>query len=427
VKGTKNQTTNDVEVVSLSDYTDFGMVMNGRSFVSSDNYRYGYQGSEKDPEGHGGLYTTDFRGLDVRIGRWLSPDPITHTSWSPYVSMNDNPIALTDPWGLDPDPEVSGPDDGCTGSECSASDYAAGLDNPGGGSSNNPSTTGGSGGANPAGINAANTAIINSQAGQKGGTAANPASVRYTAPDGSDFYLKSDAKILDVSKDGNVNFPCSNNQDIGIKVAEGSVLAYEIGGKTYRAYYNIDEATFDGYKLVEGLPDDPNARPSPATDLVQNKGGGGYNIDAAVKHLNANVIYKKNGKTYWGGACSPYVPQAINAGFGDERIPTDQAGGSYGDELEAAGFTDLKITDLDKYVPQKGDIAVMDGPPGAKGCNTSRAGAGEPCGHIQMYNGKKWRSDFDQTRKFWPGKDYQEAKPQLQFKIYRWNGPANKP
>jgi RHS repeat-associated protein len=77
------------------------MTMQGRSFVSATGYRFGYQGSEKDKEINSGAYTTDFRGLDVRLGRWLSPDPIIHPSWSPYVSMNDNPIALVDPMGLE--------------------------------------------------------------------------------------------------------------------------------------------------------------------------------------------------------------------------------------------------------------------------------------------------------------------------------------
>jgi len=65
---------------------------------SSSDYRYGYQGSEKDDEikGEGSSYTTHFRQLDPRIGRWLSIDPKS-TAWeSPYVSMRDNPILFND-------------------------------------------------------------------------------------------------------------------------------------------------------------------------------------------------------------------------------------------------------------------------------------------------------------------------------------------
>jgi hypothetical protein len=51
---------------------------------------------------------------------------------------------------------------------------------------------------------------------------------------------------------------------------------------------------------------------------------------------------------------------------------------------------------------------------------TRISGVGGPCGHIQMYNGTQWVSDFFQTRPFWPGKDYHNATPQLKFQIYRW-------
>src|SRR5690554_5257085 len=65
-----------------------------------DGYRYGYQGSEKDNEvkGKGNSYTTFFRQLDPRLGRWLSIDPKTSSiPWqSPYCSMNNNPIIFND-------------------------------------------------------------------------------------------------------------------------------------------------------------------------------------------------------------------------------------------------------------------------------------------------------------------------------------------
>jgi RHS repeat-associated protein len=64
------------------------------------SYRYGYQGSERDDEikGNGNQYTTYFRGLDPRLGRWLSVDPkASSLPWqSPYCSMDNNPIALND-------------------------------------------------------------------------------------------------------------------------------------------------------------------------------------------------------------------------------------------------------------------------------------------------------------------------------------------
>jgi len=84
----------------MSDYYVFGMAMPGRSF-NSEAYRFGYQGSEKDNEisGAGNSYTTFFRQLDPRLGRWFSPDPVFQPWQSPYTSMDNNPINLTDVMG----------------------------------------------------------------------------------------------------------------------------------------------------------------------------------------------------------------------------------------------------------------------------------------------------------------------------------------
>ena len=62
------------------------------------NYVYGYQGSECDPEvkGEGNSYTTEFRQLDPRIGRWLTIDPKANAWESPYVSMANSPILFND-------------------------------------------------------------------------------------------------------------------------------------------------------------------------------------------------------------------------------------------------------------------------------------------------------------------------------------------
>ena len=73
--------------------------MNGRGF--SGSYRFGYQGSEKDNEvsGDGNSYTTEFRQLDPRLGRWFSVDPVFQPWQSPYTSMDNDPINLNDVYG----------------------------------------------------------------------------------------------------------------------------------------------------------------------------------------------------------------------------------------------------------------------------------------------------------------------------------------
>ncbi len=70
-------------------------------FTNKVGYRYGYQGSEKDDQikGKGNSYTTFFRQLDPRLGRWISIDPKKNAWESPYVSMGNNPIWYNDPLG----------------------------------------------------------------------------------------------------------------------------------------------------------------------------------------------------------------------------------------------------------------------------------------------------------------------------------------
>jgi len=68
---------------------------------SSDKYRYGYQGSEKDNEvkGEGCSYTTHYRQLDPRVARWLSRDPKVTAFETPFSSMSNNPILYNDKLG----------------------------------------------------------------------------------------------------------------------------------------------------------------------------------------------------------------------------------------------------------------------------------------------------------------------------------------
>tara|TARA_R110001592_G_scaffold363221_3_gene681807 strand:+ start:209069 stop:209842 length:774 start_codon:yes stop_codon:yes gene_type:complete len=59
---------------------------------------------EKDDEikGFGNSYTAQFWQSDLRLGRWLSLDPLSSSfSWqSPYAAFDNNPIKFTDPRGL---------------------------------------------------------------------------------------------------------------------------------------------------------------------------------------------------------------------------------------------------------------------------------------------------------------------------------------
>jgi RHS repeat-associated protein len=79
----------------------------GSSMVSFSNtefyYSYGFNGMEKDNElkGEGNSYTTEFRQLDTRLGRWFSVDPLAKLMpyESSYVFVGNSPMIHIDPDG----------------------------------------------------------------------------------------------------------------------------------------------------------------------------------------------------------------------------------------------------------------------------------------------------------------------------------------
>jgi RHS repeat-associated protein len=77
------------------------MAMPGRSWAADSGYRFGFNGKEKML----GLNGLDFgaRVNDVRLGRWLSVDPLAgkYPGLSPYAYVANNPIMFIDPNGED--------------------------------------------------------------------------------------------------------------------------------------------------------------------------------------------------------------------------------------------------------------------------------------------------------------------------------------
>lgn len=121
-----------------------------------------------------------------------------------------------------------------------------------------------------------------------------------------------------------------------------------------------------------------------------------YNIDKAVEYVNNNAEPKSLGK------CAKYVRLAINAGgitniFGHATEYYDT------DKLVKYGFTKIG-TNLDSISIKKGDIAAFG------------SVKGHPYGHVAMWNGTQWVSDFKQ-KSFWVAKQYSVEK---KYAIYRW-------
>ncbi|WP_347922487.1 RHS repeat-associated core domain-containing protein [Pontimicrobium sp. SW4] len=85
---------NNMLMLSYTDYYPGGMAMPGRNVVG--DYRYDYQGQEKDRETGKNAFT--LRLYDARINRWIAPDPYGEF-FSPYLAMGNNWLNRIDPTG----------------------------------------------------------------------------------------------------------------------------------------------------------------------------------------------------------------------------------------------------------------------------------------------------------------------------------------
>ncbi len=84
-------------ILSANDY-----FANSRTLRAFNNTgKYAYQGSEKEKELSDNDYYTHFRELNTEIARWWQVDPKQdeQMNFSPYVSMNNNPVSNIDPLG----------------------------------------------------------------------------------------------------------------------------------------------------------------------------------------------------------------------------------------------------------------------------------------------------------------------------------------
>jgi RHS repeat-associated protein len=94
----------DPEYYNFGMYYAFGAPMPGTTYAKSKSYRYGFNGMEKESDvyGEGNAYTTEYRMMDVRLGKWFSRDMVVKPWESPYAVNRNSPLYLIDPLGLDP-------------------------------------------------------------------------------------------------------------------------------------------------------------------------------------------------------------------------------------------------------------------------------------------------------------------------------------
>ncbi len=104
-QNTLSFTTFAPDVLSYSDYYPFGMLVPNRH-KAGDDYRYGFQGQEKDDEirgGEGNSLNYTFRMHDPRVGRFFAVDPLfkEYPHYTPYSFSGNKVIAFREREGLE--------------------------------------------------------------------------------------------------------------------------------------------------------------------------------------------------------------------------------------------------------------------------------------------------------------------------------------
>jgi signal peptidase I len=142
-----------------------------------------------------------------------------------------------------------------------------------------------------------------------------------------------------------------------------------------------------------------------------------WNLEATIKHAEDNAFPDKRSH----GVCATYVKRALQAG-GLEYWTCDAR--YCGAGLEAHGFIAIADERTDTGVYQRGDVVVVDGSSSPEGPLAPQP-IGKGYGHIAIYNGKLWYSDYEQQSKeernpVYPGDSYQKVR--ARYKLYRYKG-----
>ena len=126
-----------------------------------------------------------------------------------------------------------------------------------------------------------------------------------------------------------------------------------------------------------------------------------WDVKKAVAHLNSHAENHSLGK------CARYVREAVEAGGVTliHHISAKDYGRGGRKDISSLERVMFKAQATEPAVFMAGDVAVIQPIPG------------HPHGHMTMFNGKIWVSDFRQYHGLYPGKSYRDLKPA--FTIYR--------
>ena len=186
------------------------------------------------------------------------------------------------------------------------------------------------------------------------------------------------AKYLNIAKDEAFNLLLSN----GVKVQNG-ILDLVTGQE-------IKSNILQGVDVVGSL-----SGKSRSASNIRRNGKYHINIDKTVDYIDRNTSNR-------------YNKHRKHTGFKSETTSIARCSKNF---LLKRGWSQVSKVG---YVPQKGDIIVMNG--------FIIGDQDHSAGHIQMFDGVTWVSDFKQNidkRGIWPGQAYQNYKPS--YVILRFN------
>lgn len=121
-----------------------------------------------------------------------------------------------------------------------------------------------------------------------------------------------------------------------------------------------------------------------------------WDKNAAVKHLN------RHARATSAGLCAQFVRESVEAG--GLRLQRHASAKDYHHSLLAAGFVAIQPQEAQQHQP--GDIVIIDAIPG------------HPHGHMAMFDGTHWISDFRQRYGYYPGARYRQLRPA--YTVYRY-------
>jgi hypothetical protein len=122
-----------------------------------------------------------------------------------------------------------------------------------------------------------------------------------------------------------------------------------------------------------------------------------FDKNKAAQYIRANAL-----PPFGNGHCAPYVRKSLEAGglnTAGHPVPAKD----WGPTLTHIGFR--TVPDASYYHPQTGDVIVF------------QSVKGHPYGHIELYDGQNWVSDFIQ-QDMWPARAYQAEK--AKYQVYRY-------